>query len=310
MTRWLRLALCMLIGIASASSAWAQGEPVPGQWYRIQAKHSFKYLDVAWGSRDEHAAVTQSAFSEWENGAAQLWQLVPDGNGWYRIQVKQSGKYLDVNWGSSEHNAPVSQAAKSDWSDGAAQLWRLVPTGEGWYRLQVKHSGKYLDVTWASREEHAPVGQAGESTAVGGAAQQWRFIPASAGRGSRGAPPPQAEQPAPPPPSNRPTGPPASTLRLQIISVDVDTSRLGEAVFTIVLNQPADVQVNALNGDRERVQTSARQSRTPVPGKAWYDARFMRLPDRTEYNFRVWAKGVSGPAVAHDGSFTTTGRID
>jgi hypothetical protein len=87
----------------------------------------------------------------------------------------------------------------------------------------------------------------------------------------------------------------------------VDTSRLGEAVFTIVLNQPADVQVDAQNADRERVHTSARLSGTPVPGKARYEARFTRLPDRTEYNFRVWAKGTSGSAVAHDGSFTTTG---
>jgi hypothetical protein len=172
-----KLLISMIACATTTSVAFAQQVPVPGQWYRLQVKHSQKYLDVSWGSTDEHAPVVQLDLSPWSNGGAQLWTLVPEANGLYRIQVKHSSKYLEVAWGSTADHAKVGQADRSDWSGGAAQLWRLIPVSDGWYRLQVEHSQKYLDVEWGSTDDRAAVVQSDLSEWNGGAAQLWRFVP-------------------------------------------------------------------------------------------------------------------------------------
>jgi ricin-type beta-trefoil lectin protein len=109
------LLVCLLLTNAVAS---AQVRPVPGQWYRLEAKHSGMYLDVTWGSRDEHAPIAQSPHSTWEDGAAQLWTLVPGPNGFYRLKVKHSGKFLEVTGASMAEHAPVGQTESADAAPG------------------------------------------------------------------------------------------------------------------------------------------------------------------------------------------------
>jgi len=41
-------------------------------------KHTSQYLDVTWGSPDDHAPVGQSGLSNYLDGAAQLWRFVPE----------------------------------------------------------------------------------------------------------------------------------------------------------------------------------------------------------------------------------------
>lgn len=191
----------LLIGLLLISAAAsAQVKPVPGQWYRLEAKHSGMFLDVTWGSPDEHAPVGQSPKSTWEDGAAQLWTLVAGPNELFRLKVKHSGKFLEVKGGSAAEHAPVSQTETADTAAPSAQLWKLVPWGGEWYRLQVDHSKQYLDVSWGSRDVNAPVAQAPYSEWEGGDAQLWRFVPDSPiiSRESP-VPPPQVPQRARPP---------------------------------------------------------------------------------------------------------------
>ncbi len=144
-------------------------KPLPNRWYRLQVKHSSKYLDVTNAVGTINAPLGQSD----KSGDAQVWMLVPAGADWYRLQVKHSSLFLDVTWGSNVNGAPVGQAGMS----GNAQLWKLVSAGGGWYRLMAKHSGMYLDVSYGSMIANAKVGQSGLSNWRAGAAQLWRFEP-------------------------------------------------------------------------------------------------------------------------------------
>src|SRR5215510_13600691 len=53
-------------------------------YYRLQLKHGGQYLDA------DHCSNTISLNpgSDWEDGACQLWRLVPAGGGWSRLQLK------------------------------------------------------------------------------------------------------------------------------------------------------------------------------------------------------------------------------
>ena len=178
-------------GIASGWSTW-QGKryalscalgnprvnmPAAGTRYRLEAKHSKKFLDVTWAAKDGNAPVGQPGRSEAEGGGAQIWQLEAAGGSYYRLKVQHSGLYLDVTWADKRNHAPVGQAGRSSAVGGGAQMWRLIPTMDGWFRLQAKHSGLYLDVMDGNMANNVQVGQSELSDWRFGSAQLWRFIP-------------------------------------------------------------------------------------------------------------------------------------
>jgi len=100
--------------------AQAQTSPVAkNQYYRLQLKNGGKYLDASYCSDN----IKLSGFSNYDNGACQLWRIIPSGDGYYRLQLKYGGKYLDASYCSD--NTKLS--GFSDYDNGACQLWQLVP---------------------------------------------------------------------------------------------------------------------------------------------------------------------------------------
>jgi hypothetical protein len=87
-------------------------------YYRLQVKHSGKYLDAV-NCSDQ---VALNAGSTYAAGACQLWRFVPVGDGWNRLQVKHSGKYLDASYCSDN----VVLNGNSSYANGDCQLWRLT----------------------------------------------------------------------------------------------------------------------------------------------------------------------------------------
>ena len=94
---------------------------VSGEYYRIEAAHSGKVLDVANGSNKSGTNVWQYSYN---GSAAQLWRFVSAGNGYYYIQSKL-GTYLDVYGGtaSNGNNVWAYSLNKSN-----AQKWKLSRT--------------------------------------------------------------------------------------------------------------------------------------------------------------------------------------
>ena len=135
------------------------------RYFRLQLKHGGQYLDA------DHCGspVTLNPGSTFENGACELWRLVPAGDGWSRLQLKHGGQYLDADHCGS----PIGLNPGSTFEGGACQLWRFVPAGGGWSRLQLKHGGLYLDADHCT----AKLGLNAGSTFADGACQLWRMVP-------------------------------------------------------------------------------------------------------------------------------------
>ncbi|MCC5642156.1 RICIN domain-containing protein [Nostoc sp. CHAB 5824] len=132
------------------------------QYYRIQLKHNGKYLDA-------NSCTDQVRLFDFvNNGACQLWRLVPADNGYNQIQLKYNGKYLDANF-------CTDQVRLFDFvNNGACQLWRLVPAGNGYYRIQLKYNGKYLDANFCTDQVRLLDFINGSDN---GACQTWQLIP-------------------------------------------------------------------------------------------------------------------------------------
>jgi hypothetical protein len=93
-----------------------------GGWYRLQLKHGGQYLDAAYCT----SPIGLNPGSTFENGACQLWKMVPAEGGWSRLQLKHGGLYLDA-----DHCTPkLGLNAGSTFENGACQLWRMVPEAQ------------------------------------------------------------------------------------------------------------------------------------------------------------------------------------
>ena len=94
---------------------------VSGEYYRIQAAHSGKVLDVAGCSNKSGTNVWQYTYN---GSAAQLWRFVSAGNGYYYIQSKL-GSYLDA-YGATAGNGNNVWAYSLNKTN--AQKWKLSKT--------------------------------------------------------------------------------------------------------------------------------------------------------------------------------------
>lgn len=159
----------VLLDASPASAQTARLARRAPEYFRLQLKHNQKYLDAK-RCTDE---VGMNPGSQFENGACQLWRLVPAGDGWSRIQLKRGQKFLDAKFCSDN----LGLNPGSDFEGGACQLWRLVDAGDGWSRLQLKRGGKYLDAKNCGDD----VGLNPGSRFDGGACQLWRLVPERSG---------------------------------------------------------------------------------------------------------------------------------
>jgi hypothetical protein len=122
-------------------------------YYKIEAKHSGKVLDVSGKSLNNSANIAQ-----WEYHGAynQQWLVESVGNDEYKIVSRHSGKALDVNGESKDNKANIIQY---DYSGTNNQKWQIVPVDKDYVKIISVNSGKALDVTDASMDNGANVVQ-------------------------------------------------------------------------------------------------------------------------------------------------------
>lgn len=143
---------------------------LPDGFYKIQAKHSGKYLDISGASTSNGAQIIQ-----WQDngGWNQVFQIQYDEqDGYYRIVNKSTEKCLDVQGGSTSNNADVVQWDVKT-SDTANQKFKIELVESGYYKLTIKHSGKVFDINGASTGNGAHLHQ---YTWNGGNNQRFKFI--------------------------------------------------------------------------------------------------------------------------------------
>ena len=134
------------------------------------AQSGDKYLDANYCSDTLQA----NPRSDFDNGACQLWKLVPDADRLVRLQIKSNGKFLDA----ANCSDTVKLNGKSTYDNGACQLWKFVTGADGWSRLQIKRNGKFLGVGVDSRVDELRL--KGKSPCES-ARQSWRLVPAGDG---------------------------------------------------------------------------------------------------------------------------------
>jgi hypothetical protein len=173
------LSLTAIVVGCSVSGGIDEPEPTrdaegisPSVSYEIEAKHSGKLVDVAWGSTGDGANIHQ-----WpRNGsAAQRFRFEPTSGGFYVIRAMVSGKVLDVQDRKVTEGANVQQ-----WSywGGDNQQWKITDAGGGYVHIRAKNSGMYLDVAWGSTNDGANIAQV---KYYGSDAQRWKLVPVTPG---------------------------------------------------------------------------------------------------------------------------------
>jgi len=118
-----RLFIPAIFILGSIGQLFISKDAVAEPYYRLQLKHGGQYLDAAYCGN----TISLNPWSNFENGACQLWRLVPAGGGWNRLQLKHGGQYLDADHCGNR----ISLNPGSDWENGACQLWRLAPQSGG-----------------------------------------------------------------------------------------------------------------------------------------------------------------------------------
>lgn len=134
-------------------------------FYRLQLKDGGRFL--AADSCSDLIALRPR--TQWNDGACQLWRLIPDGHGWSRLQLMQDGRFL-----AADHCSTA--IGLRSLANGPCELWRLVRVHGGWRRLELKGGERYL----AARNCKAEVALRAGSARGGGACQLWRLVPALA----------------------------------------------------------------------------------------------------------------------------------
>lgn len=116
--------------IGTDNQKWAF-EPAGGGSYRIKAKHSNYYLEVANCSQENWAAIWQMNRRDW--GVLSLlepyqkWLLVNHESNYYQIKSTHSQKYLDVLFQHGEDYAPIVQ---HEFNGKDNQKWKIEKVSE------------------------------------------------------------------------------------------------------------------------------------------------------------------------------------
>ncbi|EYF07084.1 RICIN domain-containing protein [Chondromyces apiculatus] len=145
--------------------------------YVIRAVHSGKCLDIQSASTQDGAPVQQ-----WDcNGTpAQVFRVIPLGNGYVQLLNPNSNRSLDVREVSTADGALLQQWG---YGGGANQQFEVFDAGNGQYGISARHSGKMLDIKDVSTANGAPVQQ---WTWAGSTNQRWTFQKIGGGGGGGG----------------------------------------------------------------------------------------------------------------------------
>jgi hypothetical protein len=118
-------------------------------FYRINARHSNKSLDVSHASQDDRAHVIQYTPHDDDN---QSFLLLRDDGGLYTICAKHSGKVLDVALNPTP--GLIGHIIQYRSHAGNNQKFRLRPS-DGNFRIETTHSGKVWDIAGADTANSA-----------------------------------------------------------------------------------------------------------------------------------------------------------
>ena len=128
-------------------------EPVPGQFYRLVAKHSNKVAEVRHAQVDRGTSIQQG---DWVGGDYQQFQFHRTGQ-WYNIVSRKSGRSWDVPGESSADALALVQWDRHDYS--VNQQFSILPAGGGTYFLSPRHSQKFLCMKEGGTDYGVPVVQ-------------------------------------------------------------------------------------------------------------------------------------------------------
>lgn len=138
--------------------------------YSIQSKYSEKMVEVAAGSLEDAANVSQW----YSNGhPTQQWQITQVSGEDYSVINVNSGKAMEVYGWDTTDGANVVQF---DYWGGESQLWTIAEV-DGYYSLVNKFSGKALDLLNWDTADGANIAQ---WSYWGGDAQLWALNPVQA----------------------------------------------------------------------------------------------------------------------------------
>jgi hypothetical protein len=113
-------------------------EPAGGDSYRIRAKHSNHYLEVANYSQENLAPIWQMNRRDWGAlwlEAYQKWLLVNHESNYYQIKSKHSQKYLDVQYQKIEDYVPIVQ---HEFNGKDNQKWKIEKVSEETTNCKIK----------------------------------------------------------------------------------------------------------------------------------------------------------------------------
>jgi hypothetical protein len=133
---------------------WQQYLPQDDQFFRIEIRHSGKFIETANASSDNGANAQQSSYSD---GEYQFWSLTDAGEGYFRITPKiAQSRCLEIGGWSVDNGG---NAMLWDYFGNDNQLWAAEAVDGGYYRLINKNSGKSLDVEGAFSFDGANIWQ-------------------------------------------------------------------------------------------------------------------------------------------------------
>ncbi|MET8258037.1 RICIN domain-containing protein [Micromonospora sp. NPDC005205] len=137
--------------------------PTTGTFYRIDARHSGKAMNVQQPNTANGARVSQYTYG---GSAWQQWQFQDAGSGYWRIVSRHSGKCLDVVSASTADGAELVQYTCGT---GANQQFQMLTNG-AYFQLRARHSNKCVDVPAAATADGVVLKQYSCNT---GTNQQW-----------------------------------------------------------------------------------------------------------------------------------------
>ncbi|MEU8390320.1 RICIN domain-containing protein [Micromonospora sp. NPDC048843] len=137
--------------------------PTTGTFYRIDARHSGKAMDVQQPNTANGARIGQYTYG---GGAWQQWQFQDAGSGYWRIVSRNSGKCLDVVSASTADGAELVQYTCGS---GTNQQFQMVANGN-YFQFRARHSSKCVDVPAAATADGVVLKQ---YSCNSGTNQQW-----------------------------------------------------------------------------------------------------------------------------------------
>jgi hypothetical protein len=130
-------------------------EAIPGQFYRIIAKHSGKAIGSNGTVRSRGAILAQVESAQDDFG--QQFTFERDGEHFYNIRYRHNSQNIDVFSEKTDDNAAVGQWDQSPghWN----QQFSILPAGDGTHFISARHSAKFLCVQGRGMPAGIPVVQ-------------------------------------------------------------------------------------------------------------------------------------------------------